>query len=434
LGGGFSRYTTDAKWRIPHFEKMLYDNAQLVSLYAHAYQITRKPLYAQTVRETLEFIKREMTSPEGGFYTSLNADSEGEEGKFYVWTKDEVVQALDKNIATLVLDYYHVTDSGNWEDRKNILYSSNTLDVFATQKNIDEKVFNEMLLSAKRSLLKLRDNRVRPSTDDKILMSSNALMLKGYIDAYFALQDPVYLQIALKNAKFLEKKMLRLDGQLWHNYKDGKAGTDAFLDDYALLARSFIALYQATFDIHWLAQARELTDHAIKHFADKQTGMFFYTSDQAENLIARKMELADNVVPSSNSVMAEVLFMLGEYFQEESYIQTAKAMVERMLPKLVTSVPYYANWARTMGIMAYKPFEVAVVGADATMKGTLMQREYLPTAIFMGGTEENLQLLENKLVKGQTLIYVCRNRTCRAPQSSVEDALAELMKYQRAAL
>lgn len=226
--------------------------------------------------------------------------------------------------------------------------------------------------------------------------------------------------------------MVRSGGQLWHNYKDGKAGTEAFLDDYALLARSFIGLYQATFDAHWLEQSRLLTDYAVKHFHDKQTGMFFYTSDQAENLIARKMELADNVVPSSNSVMAEVLFVLGEYFQNDSYIAMSKLMIGQILSKIDKSGPYYANWANVIGLIAYKPFEIAIVGKDAQSKAREMQRQYHPTALFMGGAEENLPLLKNKLVSGRTLIYVCRNKTCRAPQASAADALAELAKYKAA--
>jgi uncharacterized protein len=426
LGGGFARYSTDTKWQVPHFEKMLYDNAQLVSLYAHAYQVTQDPMYQEVITKTLEFIRREMTSEEGGFYSSLNADSEGEEGKFYVWTKEEIQAIVDGKAADLLMDYYHITDSGNWENGKNILFRKTKQSELAATKQMSLKETSDLLDGSERILLERRNKRIRPSLDDKILLSWNALMLKGYVDAYFALGNPEYLSAAKTNAEFLDKNMLRDGGQLWRNYKDGKANIEAFLDDYALLARAYIQLYQATFDVHWLERARSVADYAIAHFRDTKSGLFFYTSDVSESLIARKMELPDNVIPSSNSVMAEVLYLLGEYYGDDSYVQTSKSMLNQVTKDIIASEPYYSNWANLMGMITYQPYEIAIMGKDALEKGKQMLKYYHPTAIFMGGEKENLPLLENKFIEGRTIIYVCRNKTCKQPVEDVIKALNQL--------
>jgi uncharacterized protein YyaL (SSP411 family) len=426
LGGGFARYATDENWIVPHFEKMLYDNGQLVSLYAHAYQVTHSVLYADVVNKTLAFINREMTSPEGGFYASLNADSEGEEGKFYVWTKVEIEKALDRQTAEWITQYYQISDSGNWEHEKNILYAKTEKEEFAKKNDIDPETFKKIMNDAEEKLLHARSQRVRPSLDDKILVSWNALMLKGYLDAYFALGNPEYLNIALANAHFLEKNMMRKGGQLWRNFHKGKASTNAFLEDYALLAKAFIHLYQATFDIHWLEQAESLTAYAIKHFRDEQSGLFYYTSDAANELIVRKIEIADNVIPSSNAVLAEVIYLLGEYFIRDSYLQMSTSMLQHVVQKFTTAGPYYCYWSSLLGLVTYKPYEIAIVGKEAREKSMAIQQHYLPTSLFMGGENENLPLLENKSVDQRTMIYVCRNKTCKAPEEDVGRALTQL--------
>lgn len=437
IGGGFARYSTDADWFAPHFEKMLYDNGQLISLYAHAYKLTKDETYAEVIRETLEFIKREMTSSQGGFYSSLNADSEGEEGKFYVWTSSEIDQVLDGKTAELVKDYYGVKNRGNWEHGNNILYRESEKMEFAENNDMSLQEWDKMLKSAKKKLLKARSKRERPSTDDKVLTSWNALMLKGYVDAYLALGDEAYLKTALKNAHFLEANMMRKNGRLWRNYNpasrkgwDGEAGIEAFLDDYALLADAYIHLYQATFDKHWLDLAKKLTDYSIAHFQDPKSGMFYYTSDQSEKLIARKMEITDNVIPASNSLMAHVLYKMGEYYYHKPYIQMSKTMLNHVVDDIPEAGPYYANWASLLGLMAYEPYEIAIMGDAAQNKNLAMQSHYLPTAIFMGGAEENLSLLKNKLVKDETIIYVCKNKVCKLPVQQVEDALKQIEKWK----
>ena len=426
LGGGFARYSTDSLWKVPHFEKMLYDNGQLISLYSHAYQLTHQEAFADVIHQSLNFIEREMTSPEGGFYSSLNADSEEEEGKFYVWTKKELERLLDKKTAELFMDFYNVMDSGNWEAGKNILYRKMSSQTFARKYSMTEEEWESILGEAKKVTIGQRNRRVHPSVDDKILTSWNALMLNGYVDAYFATGHQDYLATSLKNANFLDHKMVRSDGRLWRNYKDINPSIDAFLDDYALLAKAYIHLYEATFDIHWLERARMIADYAVHHFRDPQSVFFFYTSDDATNLVARGMELTDNVIPASNSVFAEVLFRLGEYYDQESYREMSKSMLNQIASVMDKNGPYYANWASLMGLIAYQPYEVAIVGEDAVEKAKQMQQHYLPTAIFMGGEKENLPLLESKYVKGETIIYVCRNKSCKLPVRDVDKAMEQL--------
>lgn len=426
LGGGFARYSTDEHWKVPHFEKMLYDNGQLVSLYAHAYQVTQKTEYADVITQTLDFIKNELTSQDGGFYSSLNADSEGVEGKFYVWTKAEIEEILEPKAAGLITDFYQVTSSGNWEEGKNILYSTRTREQFAEKQKMEPAECINVLASAERSLLAVRNKRIHPSLDDKILVSWNALMLKGYIDAYLALGNSAYLKVALENAHFLEKNMLHKNGRLLRNYKDGKASIDAFLDDYALLASALIDLYQATFDIHWLETSRLITEYAIDHFRDPPTGIYYYTSDESESLVARKMETADNVIPSSNSVLAEVIYQQGTYYGVDSLRDMSAAMLNQFAVDIATGGPYYANWASLMGLVTYEPYEVAIMGENASEKSRQLMKHYYPTALLMGGNKENLPLLENKRAEGRTMIYVCRNKICKLPVEEVEQAMRQL--------
>lgn len=429
LDGGFFRYSTDSEWRVPHFEKMLYDNAQLVSLYAHAFRLTKDPLYRKVVVETLSFVEKNMLTPEGGFYSSLNADSEGEEGKFYVWTKAQIIDVLETKGAELVSDYYNITDSGNWENGKNVLYTTGSPNDFAKANELTLEAWSGMLAEGREDLAAFRNKRTRPSTDDKVLTSWNALMLMAFTDGYLATGDTHYLAIALKNAVFLKKEMIRRDGSLWRNYKDEKGSIDGFLDDFALLAQALIQLYQVTFDIRWLHEARSLTDYAIDHFRDSKTGMFYYTSDGSEDLIARKMELTDHVIPASNSILCGVLFYLGEVYQEPSYTVQSKIMLNHILQRQEGSESlFYANWLRQSGWFAFQPYEVAVLGDRAAYVSRQLQEDYIPLAVFMGGAEENLPLLENKYVDGKTMIYICRNRVCRLPVEDVVKAREEL-KY-----
>jgi len=398
----------------------------LVSLYTHAWQATKNPLYEKVVHEILEFTEREMTSPEGGFYSSLDADSDGEEGKFYVWTKNEIDEALGGD-AKIFNDFYNVTAIGNWEHGKNILLRKETTKKLAGKHKLTEDDLNKLISNGKSVLLKSRSGRIRPGLDDKILTSWNALMLSGYIDAYRAFGDDKYLKAALKNANFLVKQAMNKDGGLTRNYKNGKASIHAFLDDYALVASAFINLYQATFDEKWLNQANQITKYALLHFYDEESGMFFYTHDEHSNLISRKMEVADNVIPSSNSEMSKNLLFLGHYFYEESFVKKASQMIVNVQKSVHNGIYFYSNWGIVEANFVQQPYNVAIVGEDFKSIRQEMDQNYLPNVLFMGGKDEGkLELLEGKLMNGQTTIYVCQDRSCKMPVTTVTDALKQM--------
>ncbi len=426
IGGGFSRYSTDENWHIPHFEKMLYDNAQLVSLYARAWQLTKKDLYKDVVYQTLEFIRQELTSSEGGFYSSLDADSEGEEGKYYVWSIDEM-KAIFKNEAPLFIDYFNITEAGNWEQHKNVPFRKQNEESIAKKYNISLFELRKKIVNARAIMNGERNLRVKPGLDDKILSAWNALMLKGYIDAYRAFGDEKFLNTAINNANFLSLNAIGVDNEIHRNYKNGKSTIPGLLDDYSFIISAFIDLYQVTFDEKWLYKANDLADYTLNHFYDQSSGMFYYTHDQHSDLIARKMEIADNVIPSSNSQMARNLLILGHFFNNDQFIQKAKQMLINVKNDLTQNIFYYSNWA-VLAIHFIKPlYEVAIIGADWNHIRRDLDNNYLPGAIFLGGASEGtLSLLKNKLITGQTTIYVCKDKTCKLPVTRAVDALLQM--------
>ena len=426
IGGGFSRYSTDDYWKVPHFEKMLYDNAQLVSLYSAAFLKTFNLDYKSVVTTTLQFIKRELTSPEGGFYSSLDADSEGEEGKFYTWTQNEFNTILGNN-AGLMIDYYHVTAKGNLETDKNILFRTGDYERILNKYIITQNELDNRVQAANKLLLAERSHRIRPATDDKILTAWNALMLKAYVDAYRTFNQKEYLDSALRNAAFINSKLKSEDSGLYRSYKDGKASIHGFLDDYAFTIQAFISLYQATFNEKWLDEAQQLTHYVLDHFYDPDSGMFFYTSDLDPSLIARKMEISDNVISSSNSEMAKNLFILGRYFYDEEYVLTARKMLNNVKSHAINGEIYYANWDILLAWFAVEPYFVAIVGKDFEAKRIEIDSCYLPNVFLAGGkTEGNLSLLEGKLVAGETMLYVCQNNLCKMPVYEVKDAIIQI--------
>lgn len=421
IGGGFSRYATDRQWHVPHFEKMLYDNGQLVTLYSKAFQLTQNPLYKKVVQETLGFVTRELTSLEGGFFSSLDADSQGEEGKFYVWTKKEIEEILGED-AILFEQYYAITEQGNWEKNKNIPDVNFGKNNFTATEEIIQKL---SLLNKK--LLAVRQKRVRPGTDDKILTSWNALMTKGFIDAYKTFGDEIFLIPAKLNLDFLLKNICSDNKSLFRNYKNGKASIHGFLDDYAFFISALIAYYQVSFEEVYLQEANAVTKYVVDHFYDKNSGMFFYTDDQYSNLIARKTEVTDNVIPSSNSEMARNLFLLNLYFDNKDYAEKSLQLIKNVSQDLKNNLNYYSNWAQAMILQVFPEVEIAIVGKDWKEKLKELERIYFPEAIYSGGENEgNLSLLQNKSVEGKTLIYVCKNKSCRLPVEEVSEAITEI--------
>jgi len=422
-GGGFARYSTDDIWKVPHFEKMLYDNGQLVSLYSQAYQLSKNPLYKDIVEETIAFVEREMMDKSNGFYSSLDADSEGEEGKFYIWTAEELKEIWGADYK-MMADYYDITESGNWEHGNNILLRHKPDGHFMTKYDLTSVELEKTVHAAKTRIMKARDKRIRPGLDDKILTSWNALMLKGYVDAYRAFKVEGYLVRALKNGNFLLDECLRSDGGLNRNYKNGRSTINGFLDDYSLTIEAFISLYQVTFDEKWLNTALELAEYTIEHFYDHDVKMFFYTSDEDAALIARKKETSDNVISSSNSSMAKVLFYLGHYYYKDDYIKIASSMLNNIKDQVIPNGPFYANWATMMTHFVQPVYEIAIVGEEAQLRRSELDEGYLPHVLFLGGNEEgSLELMQNKLLEGQTTIYVCQDKTCKLPVTKAIDAI-----------
>ncbi|PLK44736.1 thioredoxin domain-containing protein [Emticicia sp. TH156] len=426
LGGGWTRYSTDADWKVPHFEKMLYDNGQLVSLYAEAYALTRDHLYKERVTQTINWLQREMTSPEGGFYSALDADSEGEEGKFYIWKKQEIDYLLAEKSAEFN-EAFNITEEGNWEHGNNILHLEDRL------WGVDNTQWDKMFAT----LLEERSKRVRPGLDDKILCSWNGLMLKGLVDAYRYINDPAFLTLALVNAHFIQTKMSVVvqteDGRegrgLWHNYKNGKATIIAYLEDYASVIEAYTALYQVTFDEQWLHEAEMLTDYVIANFYDAEDQFFYFTDSQGEQLIARKKELFDNVIPASNSIMAGNLYNLGILLDRRDFVDIARLMLAKMKKLVLTDTQWLTNWA-TLATQLVKPTaEVAIVGPDAQGIRALLDQTYNPNKVFAGTAEgSGLPLLQGRTAQdGRTMIYVCFDKTCQLPTDNISKAL-ELLK------
>jgi uncharacterized protein YyaL (SSP411 family) len=426
VGGGFARYSIDSVWRIPHFEKMLYDNGQLMSTYAHAYQLTKNPFFKNIVAETAAFVERKLAADNGGFYSSLNSETEHGEGVYYSWDYNEFLKIAGPS-AQLLSTYYNISENGNWKKKKNVLHASSTPDEFARQKGISPSGFYVTLQATKNQLLSERNKRKEPTRDNKILTSWNALMLHGFLDAYAALGEKTYLDKALANGRFIERNLCNKNGQLWRSFTAGKASIPAFLDDYAFLAKAYLRLYQLTFDKHWLTLARQISDYAINNFFDSKTGMFFYTAENSETLIVRKISIVDEAIPSSNAVMAEVLYLLGVYFEVNDYSAKSGKMLLNMTKPMHARTQFFTQWCLITGMYANGTYEVAITGKDALAKNQELQKNYLPQSIYLGSIqEENLPLLQSKVKEGKTLIYVCVNKTCKRPVESVHHALRQL--------
>jgi uncharacterized protein YyaL (SSP411 family) len=427
IGGGFARYSTDDIWKVPHFEKMLYDNGQLVSLYSNAYKVTGNELYRKVVYETLKFIEREMTDESGGFYSSLDADSEGEEGKYYVWTKQEIDNLLGEK-SELFCDYYSLSSIGNWEGN-NILFITQKKEDLLKKYQISEVVFEKIISASQKRLFEERNKRVRPGLDDKILTSWNALMLRGYVDAYSAFGEKKFLEAALKNGEFILNKMMIEDGRLNRNYKIGKSNINAFLDDYSYTIEALISLYEATFDEKWIYTAKKLVDYVILQFKDKNSEFLFYTSDIDEPLIARKIDFSDNVTPSSNSSLALGLFKLSRFFYDEPYEELANDMLKAIKQHAWMNPTFHSYWLTTAVNLIFPFYEVGVVGDNFKNKKNKIGSTFFPNIILFGGKREgDLELLKNRYLPGKTLFYVCENHSCRLPVEDSNKAIEQILK------
>ena len=423
IGGGFARYSTDRLWKVPHFEKMLYDNGQLVSLYSEGYLKFKKTLYKEIVFESLEFVERELLDETGAFYSALDADSEGEEGKFYVWNETELKLFIREDF-DIFKDYYNINNKGLWEHGDYILLKEKTKQEIARKYKVSVADLDTKISSWKKILMEERDKRIRPGLDDKSLTSWNALMLKGYIDAYITFGEKHHLDIALKNANFIVNRQLQSDGKLWHSYKNGRSTINAYLEDYSITISAFISLYGATFNEKWLNLSEQMMQYAITHFYDKESGMFFFTSDLDPPLVARKMEINDNVIPASNSVMANALYDLGIILDKEEYKKMSRTMLNNVKEEMSSYGSGYANYANLMLKIIHPYYEVVVVGKDAHEKSLEINKEYKPNKLFIGSFgKSKMPLLEGKFVEGQTMIYVCENKVCQMPTNKIIQAI-----------
>ena len=424
IGGGFARYSVDEKWLVPHFEKMLYDNAQLISLYSLAYSLAHKEKYRSVVYQTVEFLTREMRHQGGAFYSALDADSEGVEGKYYVWEYDEFLETVGKD-GDFLLDFYDLIPEGNWELRQNILQNKQDLETFASANRMDQVWFRNIVLEYQEKLMAVRNKRIRPALDNKIICGWNGLMIKALTDAYAVFADEKFLNLALECAEFLEGSM-RKDNQLYRIYQPEKL-VPAFLEDYAAVISGYLNLYQVTFKEKWLYSAQNLMSFAIDNFYDPEDSLFYYTDNLSHSLIARKKELFDNVIPSSNSVMASNLFIMGSILDRKSYLDIYHKMINRISSLIPSNPAYMSNWATAYSFSTFSTAEVVIGGAQADIHRKKLAAHFHPHKIMVGSTEEStLPMLKNRIVPNDTKIYVCYHQTCQLPTSNPEVAIQHL--------
>lgn len=423
VGGGFARYSVDSAWHVPHFEKMLYDNGQLISLYAEAYQQHPLPLYKRIVEETITWAKREMLAPNKGFYSALDADSEEVEGKFYTFDLSEIKTILGDD-ADLFIAYFNITAEGNWEEEKiNILNCDIDADQMAQEAGYTSEEWEAYLRTIKKKLFDYRKKRIHPGLDHKQLATWNALLLNGLIDAYRVFDKQDYLELALENAEFLMHELIAEDFTMLHQPKDSNRSIPGFLDDYAFTIAAFTALYEATFEEKWLYTAKGLLDKTIELFYDNHEKTFYYSASNAEKLIARKSEVMDNVIPSSTSTICHQLKKIGLLFDNEGYIAISDQLFANVFPQIKTYGSAYSNWAILLLEELYGCNEIALTGEDAQAFRKELDHYYIPNKIVLGGTKGSLPLLLNR--EGlKSKAYLCRNKTCSLPQNTI----AELIK------
>ncbi|QLG44525.1 thioredoxin domain-containing protein [Costertonia aggregata] len=433
VGGGFSRYAVDTKWHVPHFEKMLYDNGQLVSLYAQAYAATKNELYKKVIEKTVQFVTDELMDENHAFYSSLDADSLNEhgtleEGAYYVWKKEVLKNILCKDYK-IFEEYYNINPYGHWENDNFVLIRDKTNAAIAKKYSITVEQLNATLETCLALLSKERDKRSRPRLDDKILTSWNGLMLKGLVDAYRYLQNNEYLQLAQQNGNFIMNTMMKKDGSLFHNHKNGKSTINGYLEDYASVIDAFIGLYEVTFDTKWLNSAKNLTNYCIAHFYDNGSGLFFFTSKKDPFVIRRTLEVADNVIPASNSIMAKNLFKLSKLFSDESYAEKVNIMLKNVQDNFGKNAQSHANWLHLILYKNQPYYEVAIVGKEYIYKAKEIHQAYLPNTV-LAATEKDgeLALVQHRHIEHSTQIYICEEGVCKLPLTQTKKALALLNK------
>ena len=432
--GGFSRYSTDERWHVPHFEKMLYDNGQLMSLYSVGYRISKSELYKQTIYKIHEYINSEMKDFSGGYYSSLDADSKLEdgsyaEGEYYTWRKEELEKIIQDNF-DLFTEYFNVNEYGFWEEENKYILTRTISDKeFIKKNNLQHTEFNNIKSVWINKLKIARKEKKKPGLDYKIITSWNGLMISGYVNAYKAINDEVFMNEAINAGEFIYSNLVKKDGGLFHNYVNGQSKINGYLEDYAMVIQASLDLYEITLNQLWIERALKLSEYVINNFSSSESELFYFTSKKDEDLISRSVEFRDNVIPSSNSIMAKNLFRLYHYFDKEEYYERSKNMSLSVTQEFEAYPSGYSNWFDLIYNLKSNYYEVAVVGENALEKVKQINSKYIPNKLIIGSTSENnLPLLKNRFIKDKTLIYVCVNKACKMPTESVEESVS-LINY-----
>ncbi len=426
IGGGFARYSTDEFWKVPHFEKMLYDNGQLISLYSNAWKLLKKQLFRDVVYRTVEFADRELGSPDGAYYSALDADSEGEEGKFYLWEEKEIDELLGKD-SRLVKDYYQVGKKGLWEDGKNILLRDESDEIFARKNNLDPEDVRKIIRHANQKLLQERLKRPRPGLDNKILTSWNSLMIKGLADAYAAFGDGSFLQKSEKAAGFILDNSVT-EGRVFRMPRGSGPRIDGFLEDYALLINSLIRLYEVSAKPRYLLKARELTEYTLENFSAPVTNLLRFSTVSAESLKSEYYEIPDNVIPSSNSVMAANLLYLSHLFERGQWERLSFRMLRDVSSQMVEQSTSFANWGRLLLNYVFPFYNLVVCGTEADRRIRDINTLYLPDALVAGSLHENneIPVFAGRCKAGETWYYACTLGSCKMPVRDLSLALDQI--------
>jgi uncharacterized protein len=428
IGGGFARYSTDDLWKVPHFEKMLYDNGQLVSVYSNAWKITGNHLFRDVVYRTVEFVDRELTSPEGTFYSALDADSEGEEGKFYVWREEEIDSIIPGSDLPIVREYYQIGKKGLWEDDKNILIRGEKDDEFCRRMNISAEEFHEIINRARKLMLKARSERVRPGLDNKVLASWNALMIKGLADAYSAFGEKTFLSGAEKAAGFFTGNHMTPEGKIFRSLRGESRPIDGFLEDYALFIMSLIRLWEVSMNTDWLKKANVLAEYVMENFTSPGTRLFSFSSSYGESLKSDHFDVYDNVIPASNSVMAINLLYLANYFERTDWSRRSFQILSDVGPRLLKHGINFANWGRLLLYNVHPLYTLAICGPEAGLKIKEINPMYIPDVIIAGSSREKREIpvFRDRFKSGQTWFYVCSMGSCKMPVDKLESALEQV--------
>jgi uncharacterized protein YyaL (SSP411 family) len=432
VGGGLARYSTDREWLAPHFEKMLYDNALLIIVLCDAFQITNDKKYEQAIRKTISFVQEELLSEEGGFYAALDADSEGVEGKYYVWQKSEIENILG-NDAALFCEYFDVTADGNWEET-NILRILVPIDKFVKAKGINKNELETIIETSLQKLKEVRSKRIKPLLDDKIILSWNSLMLTAISKAAYVLQDIAYRRMAKKNYQFIITNFKKNDSyEMLHTYKNSVAKYPAFLDDYAYLIEACVSVYEITFDTAYLLQAQHWCNYVIDNFSDEENKFFFFTNKLQDDVIVRKKEIYDGAVPSGNAIMAINLFKLSVIFDEANWRKRSVDMLITVLPMAIKYPTSFGVWSRFLLLQTAGLQEISIVGENFVSLNEKISIACIPNKLTMCSFVDNndFPMLAYRFRKNQTLAYLCYNYSCAAPFDSADELMMAVRMNNR---